>query len=132
MAGAYVFPGGQLEETDNDPQLENYIKTADVIDPCGYWQDSSLPREKSAGIFLFAASGKLSKRRAFFLGGKTTGKYVSFHDEKVLKRFNDYRRELNSSQLHWRKLPKRKYFLFPDTLIPYSHWITPEFEKKEI
>ncbi len=34
MAGAYVFPGGQLEETDNNPQLENYIKTADVCVPC--------------------------------------------------------------------------------------------------
>ena len=33
MAGAYVFPGGQLEEADSDLQLENYIKTSDVFDP---------------------------------------------------------------------------------------------------
>ena len=56
MAGAYVFPGGQLEETDNDPQLGNYIKTADVFDPHRLLQDSSLPREKALGFFIAAIS----------------------------------------------------------------------------
>ena len=54
MAGAYVFPGGQLEETDNDPLLENYIKTADVFDPYRLLQDSSLPGEKALGFFIAA------------------------------------------------------------------------------
>lgn len=130
MAGAYVFPGGQLEETDNDPQLENYIKTADVFDPCRLLQDSSLPREKALGFFI-AAIRETFEEAGILLGGKTTGKYVSFHDEKVLKRFNDYRRELNSSQITLEEIARKEnIFLFPDTLIPYSHWITPEFEKK--
>ena len=130
MAGAYVFPGGQLEETDNDPQLEIYIKTADVFDPCRLLQDSSLPREKALGFFI-AAIRETFEEAGILLGGKTTGKYVSFHDEKVLKRFNDYRRELNSSQITLEEIARKEnIFLFPDTLIPYSHWITPEFEKK--
>jgi 8-oxo-dGTP pyrophosphatase MutT (NUDIX family) len=54
MAGAYVFPGGQLEETDSDPQLENYIKTADVFDPCRLLQDNNLPIEKARGLFITA------------------------------------------------------------------------------
>ena len=130
MAGAYVFPGGQLEETDNDPQLENYIKTADVFDPCRLLQDSSLPREKALGFFI-AAIRETFEEAGILLGGKTTGNFVSFHDEKVLKRFNDYRRELNSSQITLAEIARKEnIFLFPDTLIPYSHWITPEFEKK--
>jgi 8-oxo-dGTP pyrophosphatase MutT (NUDIX family) len=130
MAGAYVFPGGQLEETDNDPQLENYIKTADVFDPCRLLQDSSLPGEKALGFFI-AAIRETFEEAGILLGGKTTGNFVSFHDEKVLKRFNDYRRELNSSQITLEEIARKEnIFLFPDTLIPYSHWITPEFEKK--
>ena len=130
MAGAYVFPGGQLEETDNDPQLENYIKTADVFDPCRLLQDSSLPGEKALGFFI-AAIRETFEEAGILLGGKTTGNFVSFHDEKVLKRFNDYRRKLNSSQITLAEIARKEnIFLFPDTLIPYSHWITPDFEKK--
>ena len=130
MAGAYVFPGGQLEETDNDPQFENYIKTADVFDPCRLLQDSSLPREKALGFFI-AAIRETFEEAGILLGGKTTGNFVSFHDEKVLKRFNDYRRELNSSQITLVEIARKEnIFLFLYTLIPYSHWITPEFEKK--
>ena len=130
MAGAYVFPGGQLEETDNDPQLENYIKTADVFDPCRLLQDSSLPGEEALGFFI-AAIRETFEEAGILLGGKTTGNFVSFHNEKVLKRFNDYRRELNSSQITLAEIARKEnIFLFPDTLIPYSHWITPDFEKK--
>jgi 8-oxo-dGTP pyrophosphatase MutT (NUDIX family) len=130
MAGAYVFPGGQLEETDNNPQLKNYIKTADVFDPCRLLQDSSLPGEKALGFFI-AAIRETFEEAGILLGGKTTGNFVSFHDEKVLKRFNDYRLKLNSSQITLAEIARKEnIFLFPDTLIPYSHWITPDFEKK--
>jgi len=54
MAGAYVFPGGQVEESDSDPHLKKYIKTADIFDPCRLLQDSSLPIEKARGFFIAA------------------------------------------------------------------------------
>jgi 8-oxo-dGTP pyrophosphatase MutT (NUDIX family) len=129
MAGAYVFPGGQLEETDSGPQLENYIKTVDVFNPCRLLQDSSLPKEKALGFFI-AAIRETFEEAGILLGGKATGKFVSFYDKNVLKRFNDYRRELNTSQITLAEIArKEKILLFPDTLIPYAHWITPEFEK---
>ena len=129
MAGAYVFPGGQMEENDSGPQLENYVKTADVFDPCRLLQDSSLPREKALGFFITAIR-ETFEEAGILLGGKTTGNFVSFYDEEVLKRFNDYRPELNASQITLAEIARReKILLFPDTLIPYAHWITPEFEK---
>jgi 8-oxo-dGTP pyrophosphatase MutT (NUDIX family) len=129
MAGAYVFPGGQLEETDSDPQLENYIKTADVFDPCRLLQDNNLPIEKARGLFI-AAIRETFEEVGILLGGKTTGNFVSFYDKNVLKRFNDYRPELNASQITLAEIArKEKILLFPDTMIPYAHWITPEFEK---
>jgi 8-oxo-dGTP pyrophosphatase MutT (NUDIX family) len=129
MAGAYVFPGGQLEETDNDPQIENYIETTNVFDPCRLLQDNNLPIEKARGLFI-AAIRETFEEAGILLGGKTTGNFISFYDKNVLKRFNDYRRELNASQITLAEIiRKEKILLFPDTLIPYAHWITPEFEK---
>jgi 8-oxo-dGTP pyrophosphatase MutT (NUDIX family) len=130
MAGAYVFPGGQLEETDKNPQLENYIKTADVFDPRRLLQNSSLPGEKARGIFI-AAIRETFEEAGILLGGKTTGDFVSFHDEKVLDRFNDYRHQLNASQITLEGIARKEDIsFFPDALTPYAHWITPEFEKK--
>jgi 8-oxo-dGTP pyrophosphatase MutT (NUDIX family) len=130
MAGAYVFPGGQLEETDDDPQIGNYIKTADVFDPRRLLQDSSLSDEKARGFFI-AAIRETFEEAGILLGGKTTGDFVSFHDEKVLKRFNNYRHQLNASQITLAEIARKEEIsFFPDALIPYAHWITPEFEKK--
>jgi 8-oxo-dGTP pyrophosphatase MutT (NUDIX family) len=130
MAGAYVFPGGQLEETDNDPELENYIKTADVFDPSRLLQDGSLSSEKARRFFI-AAIRETFEEAGILLGGKTTGHFVSFRDEKVLKRFNDYRHQLNASQITLVDIARKEEIsFFPDALIPYAHWITPEFEKK--
>jgi len=130
MAGAYVFPGGQLEEADSDPQLENYIKTADVFDPRRLLQDNSLPGEKARGFFV-AAIRETFEEAGILLGGKTTGNFISFHDEEVLQRFNDYRHQLNASQITLAGIARKEEISFsPDALIPYAHWITPEFEKK--
>ena len=130
MAGAYVFPGGQLEEIDNDPELENYIKTADVFDPSRLLQDGSLSSEKARRFFI-AAIRETFEEAGILLGGKTTGYFVSFRDEKVLKRFNDYRHQLNASQITLVDIARKEEIsFFPDALIPYAHWITPEFEKK--
>ena len=66
MAGAYVFPGGQLEETDNDPLLKNHIKTADVFDPCRLLQDGSLSGEKARGFFHRRHQGNFGRGRHSF------------------------------------------------------------------
>ncbi len=130
MAGAYVFPGGQLEETDNDSQLENYIKTVDGFDPCRLLQDSALSREKARGFFI-AAIRETFEETGIIFGGKTSGYFISLNNEYTLQRFNHYRQELSASQITLTGIAqKENILLFPDALIPYAHWITPEFEKK--
>jgi 8-oxo-dGTP pyrophosphatase MutT (NUDIX family) len=130
MPGAYVFPGGQLEEADSDPQLENYIKTADVFDPCRLLQDGSLPRKKTLGFFI-AAIRETFEETGIFFGGKTSGNYISLNGEETIQRFYHYRQELSVSQITLTEIVRKEnILLFPDSLIPYAHWITPEFEKK--
>jgi hypothetical protein len=131
MIGKYFWHG----VTRSNPSwpgrmLKKYIKTADVCDPCRLLQDSSLPIEKARGFFI-AAIRETFEEVGILLGGKTTGNFVSFYDKNVLKRFNDYRQELNASQITLAEIArKEKILFFPDALIPYAHWITPEFEKK--
>jgi 8-oxo-dGTP pyrophosphatase MutT (NUDIX family) len=130
MAGAYVFPGGQVEEADSDPHLKKYIKTADIFDPCRLLQDSSLPIEKARGFFI-AAIREIFEETGILFGGKTIGNLISLKNKETLQRFNNYRRELNAFQITLAEIAqKEKILFFPDALIPYAHWITPEFEKK--
>ena len=130
MAGAYVFPGGQVEEADSDPRLKKYIKTADIFDLCRLLQDSSLPIEKARGFFI-AAIREIFEETGILFGGKTIGNLISLKNKETLQRFNNYRRELNAFQITLAEIAqKEKILFFPDALIPYAHWITPEFEKK--
>jgi 8-oxo-dGTP pyrophosphatase MutT (NUDIX family) len=129
MAGAYVFPGGQVEETDNAPQLKQYIKTADDFNPGRLLQEDSLPYPEALGFFI-AAIRETFEEVGVLLGGNNNGDFVSFHEEEILKRYNVYRRELSASQITLVQIAySENILLFPDTLIPYAHWITPEFEK---
>jgi 8-oxo-dGTP pyrophosphatase MutT (NUDIX family) len=130
MAGAYVFPGGQLEEADSEPRLANYIKTAHGFDPRRLLQDGILSGEKALGFFI-AAIRETFEETGIFFGGKTSGNYISLNNGETLQRFNHYRRELSSSQITLTEIARKEnILLFPDMLTPYAHWITPEFEKK--
>lgn len=113
MAGAYVFPGGQLEEADSDPHLKKYIKTADVFNPGRLLQEESLPEEKARGFFI-AAIRETFEEAGIFFGGKTASNFVSFHDKEVLKKYNDYRCELSASQITLAEMARREeILLFP-------------------
>jgi 8-oxo-dGTP pyrophosphatase MutT (NUDIX family) len=130
MAGAHVFPGGKLEEADSEHQLTKYIKSADAFHPRRLLRDESLPEEKARGIFI-AAIRETFEEVGILLGGKSIGNFVSLNNEEDLHRFNNYRRQLNASQIKLAQIvQKEEILLFPDVLIPYAHWITPEIEKK--
>jgi 8-oxo-dGTP pyrophosphatase MutT (NUDIX family) len=129
MAGAYVFPGGQVEKDDNNPQLKKYIKAADNFNPSRILQEDSLPCTEALGFFI-AAIRETFEEVGILLGGNTAGDFASFHKKDIRNRYNDYRRKLNVSQITLMEIAQKESILFfPDTLIPYAHWITPDFEK---
>ncbi|MCX5850144.1 MAG: NUDIX hydrolase [Deltaproteobacteria bacterium] len=130
MAGAYVFPGGQLEEADSDPHLEQHIKTSDVFHPGRLLRDESLPREKALGFFI-AAIRETFEETGILLGGKTIGNYILLNNKETIQKFNQYRIQLNAFQITLAEIVRKEEIsFFPEALIPYSHWITPEFVKK--
>ncbi len=130
MAGAFVFPGGQVESSDCEPEISSLVFAADSFHPRALLQDENLTSGRAWGFFV-AAIRETFEEAGIFLAGDSNGNYISFQQEEALSRFTDHRRALNLGEISFAEvLRKEKKFLFPDALIPYSHWITPEGEKK--
>ncbi len=129
MAGAYVFPGGQVEEADKFPELISYMKKNSDFNPVKILQESELPEEDALGFFT-AAIRETFEEVGILLGGRVSGDFISFHDKNVRVRYSEYRRRLYASEITLADIASEEGIVFfPDTLVPYAHWITPEFEK---
>ncbi len=130
MAGAFVFPGGQLEKSDCESEISSLVFAADGFHPQVLLQDGSLTPDRALGFFV-AAIRETFEEAGIFLAGDSKGNFITFHQEEALTRFAAHRQALNSASISFADiLRKEKILLFPDALIPYSHWITPEGEGK--
>lgn len=129
MAGAYVFPGGQVEETDKSPELESYIKKSCDFDPARILQENEFSAAEALGFFI-AAIRETFEEVGILLGGSASGDFVSFHDKNIRARYAEHRRRLYASEITLSDIAREENIVFfPDILVPYAHWITPEFEK---
>lgn len=126
MAGAFVFPGGQLEDNDYDPEFSRVIWAPHEFNPQAALQDAGLAPEKAQAFFI-AAIRETFEEAGILMAGNRSGEFISLRQEEVIDRFSRYRRDLNNHQISFLEILRReKIFLSPAALIPYSHWITPE------
>jgi 8-oxo-dGTP pyrophosphatase MutT (NUDIX family) len=108
MGGAYVFPGGRLDDADADPELAACI----------------------GGLFV-AAIRETFEEAGVLLARDARGSVVDLSAPETAARFAAYRLELHEGRLTLSELVRREGLLFaPDLLVPYSHWITPEIESR--
>jgi 8-oxo-dGTP pyrophosphatase MutT (NUDIX family) len=129
MAGAYVFPGGQLENYDKSPELLSYIKKNPDFNPASVLQEKELPEEEALSFYI-AAIRETFEEVGILLGGSPSGDFVSFHDKNIRARYSEHRRRLYASEITLSDIAREEGILFfPEVLVPYAHWITPEFEK---
>lgn len=129
MAGAYVFPGGQVEDADKSPELRSYLKRNSDFNPVKILQESELPEDEALGFFI-AAIRETFEEVGILLGGRGSDDFISFHDKNVRARYSEHRRRLYASEITLADIARAEGIVFfPDTLVPYAHWITPEFEK---
>ncbi|PKN71289.1 MAG: NUDIX hydrolase [Deltaproteobacteria bacterium HGW-Deltaproteobacteria-12] len=130
MAGAFVFPGGQLEESDCQPECSSLISQADSLHPQDLLQDKSLSPDRARGFFI-AAIRETFEEAGIILAGDNSGNFITFQQKETLVRFAAHRRALSTGEISFAEiLRQEKILLFPHALIPFSHWITPEGEKK--
>lgn len=130
MAGAFVFPGGQLEQADYSEDILPHLLVSADFHPQALLQDDTLAPHEARSFFV-AAIRETFEEAGILLGGDESGNFINFNCNKTSARFTSYRNAINSSNFTFNEVVrKEKIFLYPEALIPYSHWITPQSTAK--
>jgi 8-oxo-dGTP pyrophosphatase MutT (NUDIX family) len=130
MGGAFVFPGGRLDEADCDPDLVRHTRGFTGAEAKRRLQASDLSEERAMGLF-FAALRETFEESGVLLAYDASGRIINLSEGERAGRFAGYRLEVHDHRLSLRGLAEKEGLTFaPDLLTPYSHWITPEIESK--
>ena len=130
MGGAYVFPGGRLDDADADPVLAACIGGLGAADARRLLQEKDLPEAIALGLFV-AAIRETFEEAGVLLARDARGSVVDLSAPETAARFAAYRLELHEGRITLSELARREGLLFAsDLLLPYSHWITPEIEPR--
>jgi 8-oxo-dGTP pyrophosphatase MutT (NUDIX family) len=130
MGGAFVFPGGRLDEADKDPALTACTGGLSAADAQRLLQEPDLLEGTALALFL-AAIRETFEEAGVLLARDASGRLVDLTDQKTAARFAAYRLDLHEGRLTLPGLAGREGIRYAtDLLIPYSHWITPEIEPR--
>ena len=130
MGGAFVFPGGKLEEADCDLDLVPHTRGFTGAEAQRCLQAPDLPEEKALGLF-FAALRETFEESGILLAYDASGQIIDLAEGETAGRFAGYRLQIHDHRISLRELAEQEHLTFaPDLLTPYSHWITPEIESK--
>lgn len=130
MGGAYVFPGGSLDDADTDPGLAACVGGFKAEDARRLLQEPNLTAATALGLFL-AAIRETFEEAGVLLACNASERPVNLADPEAAARFSAYRLELHEGRLTLADLARREAIHYaPELLIPYSHWITPEIEPR--
>ncbi len=130
MGGAYVFPGGRLDEGDCDPGLAGFAGGFTGEDAVRHLQAPELPADRALGLY-FAALRETFEECGILLAYDDSGRLVDLGSGETAGRFARYRLQIHDHTLSLKDLGEREGLTFAlDLLTPYSHWITPEIESK--
>ena len=126
MGGAYVFPGGRVDESDNDgseswcdglPHARSQLPTLD---------------HKAAVAYHVAAARELFEEAGVLLARDASGRFVSLTGDDAHARFKTYRLDVHDGRTTLRAVVERERLrLALDTLVLFSHWITPPIDTRQ-
>lgn len=130
MADAYVFPGGRAADSDRDERLQNFISMPAGFDPRAMLQDDTLSPKTAQSLFVCAIR-ETFEETGVLLAKTQNGNFLNLNSKEQNDRFAAHRRELNAGRTTLLDVARLENLLFPlDELVPYAHWITPEFLPK--
>jgi len=120
MAGAYVFPGGGVDDADRDADEQWCDGVADAIERLWELEPADAVAQYVAGLReLFEEAGVLLARTA-------DRRFVSLADADAKTRFTQYRADVHAGSHTMREIMAREELrLALDALVPWSHWVTP-------
>lgn len=120
VGGAYVFPGGGVDTSDLDPDLEGFsLGRSDG-------EASNLIGADSGGLgFWVAAVRETFEEAGYLLAQTAAGETLRIHEGNQDK-FEDYRRSVDKSELSLIELCRRESMkLDLGSMHYFSRWVTP-------
>jgi 8-oxo-dGTP pyrophosphatase MutT (NUDIX family) len=137
MPDRYVFPGGRLEEADSSPQALDrlYGFNLEAAEPVfrdlpgrGAWHAGlNMTRPQQAGLYIAAFRELFEEAGVLLAIEESTGQPLDLQaDQGLADRFAAYRQAMQANRLDFiGMLAQEKLQLDFNSLIYFSHWITP-------
>lgn len=121
VPGAYVFPGGKIEDADWSPRIEERCTGLDRAEAIRRIPDM-VPPEKALGAWVAAIRETFEEVGILFASGETGSALLNDAEP----RFETRRRDLHSGRttLHG-MLERERLWLEAGRLHYFAHWITP-------
>jgi 8-oxo-dGTP pyrophosphatase MutT (NUDIX family) len=119
--GAYVFPGGSLDDADRDPAIWTHCRGRSDEEASQH-----LGIDSGGLAFYVAGVRECFEEAGILLAVTAAGRFVSLDEGEAERRFVEYRRGLNAGTE--RLLPiceSEGLVLALDRVEYFSHWITP-------
>jgi len=125
MAGAYVFPGGGVDEADRSAD-ETWCDGLDRARAA--WPDLDAAE---AVAYHVAAMRELFEEAGVLLARDRAGRLVAEGDDAITARLTASRRAIHAGEIGLDAVMRGEGLrLALDALHPLAHWVTPAFEAK--
>ena len=126
VGGAYVFPGGAVDEADRAEDVTTHcIGLTDAV------ASDLLGVERGGLAYWVAALRECFEEAGVLLARAHDGAAVSFADEAVAARFNDHRHAVHEGRLRLVELCGDEGLRLATDDVGYvSHWVTPVGEPR--
>ena len=111
-AGALVFPGGKVDQSDYDTKLNQYFCQQEISD------------SENIHFKIAAVRECFEEANVLFAKNKDGKKIIGTDELSKLKKWRDAL--INESTSMYEFARSENIFFSIDALVPFSHWITPE------
>lgn len=119
VGGAYVFPGGALDASDDE--MEAYVYGLSDVDA-----SRRLGVERGGLAFYVASLRELFEEAGLLIACDEQGSVMRLSDPGEVKRMAEHRRALNANELDFLTMMKAEGLLLDLRGLEYiAHWITP-------
>lgn len=125
VPSSYVFPGGRVDETDHNRDLERFCNEPELTRVLQAL-DGVSPPEQALGIWVAAVRETFEEVGLLFARRKD-GSLLSLDADEVERRFLSYRNRVHGGELPFGEMLQGEGLMLAlDRLHYFSHWITPE------
>jgi 8-oxo-dGTP pyrophosphatase MutT (NUDIX family) len=120
MGGAYVFPGGRVDERDRDVSA----RWCDGVREAASHLPDLEPAE--AVSYHVAAARELFEEAGVLVARSAGGPFIALTEAEARQRFKRYRADLHAGAESLASILERERLrLALDALVPFAHWVTP-------